>query len=86
MRSGGRSSVRFILAAAGAAVLCCAGPTLLILAASGVGAVVLHSGAFLAVGTGLAAAMGIGGLVWWGRRTCARRTVPALRGSHEPPR
>jgi hypothetical protein len=86
LRASGRSSVWLLMGAAGAAVLCCAGPTLLVLAASGVGAVVLHSGAFLFVGTGLAVAMGIGGLVWWRRRTCARRVGPVLHGSHEPPR
>ncbi len=86
MRQSGRSSVWLLMAAAGAAVLCCAGPTLLILAATGVGEVVLHSGVFLVVGTGLAAALSIGGLVWWRRRTCARRVVPAFHDSHESPR
>jgi hypothetical protein len=86
VRPSGRPPGWLLMAAAGAAVLCCAGPTLLILAAGGVGGLVLHSGAFLAGGTGLAAAIGIGGLVWWRRRTCARRTVPAPAGSHEPPR
>jgi hypothetical protein len=86
VRPGGRSPVWLLMAAAGAAVLCCAGPALLILAATGVGAVVIHSGAYLVVGTGFAAAVGVGGLVWWRRRICARRTAPALRGPHESPR
>jgi hypothetical protein len=86
MKPRGRASVWLFMAAAGAAVLCCAGPTLLILAATGVGAVTLHSGVFLVVGTCLAAALGIGGIVWWRRRTCARPVVPALHGSHESPR
>jgi hypothetical protein len=79
VRPGGRSSVWLLMAAAGAAVLCCAGPTLLILAASGVAGLVLHWGASLAVGAGLAAAMGIGGLVWWRRRTCAQESVRCSR-------
>jgi hypothetical protein len=86
VRPGGRSSVWLLMAAAGAAVLCCAGPTLLILAAGGVGGLVLHWGAPLAIGAGLAVAMGVGGLVRWRRRTCARRTAAALPGSHEPSR
>jgi hypothetical protein len=86
MRPGERSSVWLLMAAAGAAVLCCAGPTLLVLAATGMGAVALHSGAFLVVGMGLGAAMGIGGLVRWRRRTCARPVVPALHSPHNSPR
>ncbi len=86
MKPSGRSSVWLLMTATGAAVLCCAGPTLLILAATGVGAAVLHSGAFLIAGIGLAAAMGIGGVVWWRRRTCARPVVPALHSSHDSPR
>ncbi len=86
MRPSGRSSVWLPMAAAGAVVVCCAGPTLLVLAATGVGAAALHSGAFLVVGMGLAAAMGIGGIVWWRRRTCARSVVPAFHGSHDSPR
>ena len=83
MRPGGRSSVWLLVAAAGAAVLCCAGPALLILAVSGVGAVVLQVGVSVIVGTGLAAAAAIGTLVWWRRRACGRRTVPTLHGPHE---
>ncbi len=86
MRPGERSSVWLLVAAAGAAVLCCAGPPLLVLAATGMGAVALHSGAFLVVGIGLAAATGIGGLVWCRRRTCARPAVPAFHCSHDSPR
>jgi hypothetical protein len=86
VRPRGRSLVWLLTASAGAAVLCCAGPTLLIMAAAGVGAVGLHSGTSLVVGVSLAAAAGIGGLLWWRRRTCARRTVPALRRSHGSPR
>ena len=37
MRPSGRSSVWLLMAAAGAAVVCCAGPTLLVLAATGFG-------------------------------------------------
>ena len=84
MRPGGPLSVGLLVVAA--AVLCCAGPTLLILVAAGLGAAVLHSGASVAVGACLAAAVGIGSLVWWRRRSCARRAVPALQGPHEPPR
>ena len=86
MRSSGRFSVWVLVAGAGAVVLCCAGPTLLILAATAVGAQALHSGAFLVAGIGLAAALGIGSFVWWRRRTCARPVVPALPGSHQSPR
>lgn len=86
MRPSGRSSVWLVIAGAGAAVLCCAGPTLLILAASGVGAMILHSRASLVIGIGLVTAAGIGCLVWRRRQICARRTVPALRGSRESPR
>ncbi len=86
MRPSGRSSIWLPMAAAGAVVVCCAGPTLLVLAATGLGAAALHSGAFLVVGMGLAAAMGIGGLVWWRRRTCARPVVPALHSPHNSPR
>jgi len=86
MTRRGRSSVWLLMAAAGAVLLCCAGPALLILAAAGVGAMALHSGAFLVVGTCLAAAMGIGGFVWWRRRACARLVVPAPPGPHESPR
>ncbi len=70
---------------AGAALLCCAGPALLILAATGVGTVVLHAGPFLVAGIGLTTVLAIGGLLWSRRRTCARPAVPALHGSHEPP-
>jgi len=64
------------MAAAGAMVVCCAGPTLLVLAATGLGVGAIHAGAFLLAGIGVIAALSIGSLVWWRRRACARSVVP----------
>ncbi len=86
MRPGARSSVWLVMAAAGAAVVCCAGPTLLILAASGLGVGALNAGAPLLAGIGVVAVLSIGSLVWWRRRACARSVVPTVHGSHESSR
>ena len=86
MKPGVRSSVWLLMAAAGAAVVCCAGPTLLVLAATGLGVGALHAGASLLAGIGVVAVLSIGSLVWWRRRACARSVVPTFHGSHESPR
>ena len=86
MRASGRSSVWLLMAAAGAVVVCCAGPALLVLAATGLGVGAVHAGASLLAGIGLVAALSIGSLAWWRRRACARSIVPTSYGSHEPPR
>lgn len=86
MRPGGRSSVWLPMAAVGAMVVCCAGPTLLVLAATGLGVGAVHAGVPLLAGIGVVAALSIGSLVWWRRRACARSVVPTPHGSHEPPR
>ena len=86
MRPGVRSSVWLLMAAAGAAVVCCAGPTLLVLAVTGLGVGALHAGASLLAGIAVAAVLSIGSLVWWRRRACARSVVPTFHGSHESPR
>ena len=86
MRASGRSSVWLPLAAAGAVLVCCAGPTLLVLAASGLGVGAVHAGASLLAGIGVVVALSIGSLVWWRRRACARPVVPTFHGSHESPR
>ena len=86
MRPSGRPSVWLPMAAAGAVVACCAGPTLLVLAATGLGVGAVHVGASLLAGIGVVAALSIGSLVWWRRRACARSVVPTSHGSHESPR
>ena len=86
MKPGVRSSVWLLMAAAGAAVVCCAVPTLLVLAATGLGVGAIHAGAALLAGIGVVAVLSIGSLVWWRRRACARSVVPTLHGSHESPR
>jgi hypothetical protein len=86
MRPSGRSSVWLLMAAAGAAVVCCAGPTLLVLAATGFGVRALHAGAPLLAGIGVVAGLSIGSLVWWRQRACARSVVPTSQSSHESPR
>ena len=86
MRPSGRSSVWLPLAAAGAVGVCCAGPALLVLAATGLGVGAVHAGAPLLAGIGVVAALSIGSLVWWRRRACARSVVPTSHGSHESPR
>ncbi len=86
MRPSGRSSVWLLTAAAGAVVVCCAGPALLVLAATGLSVGALHAGASLLAGIGVVAALSIGSLAWWRRRACVRSVVPTSRGSHESPR
>jgi hypothetical protein len=87
MRPRGRPSVWLPLAAAArAAVVCCAGPTLLVLTGTGLGVGVVHAGASLLAGIGVVAALSIGGLVWWRRRACASSVVPTPQRFHESPR
>ena len=50
MRPSGRSSVWLLMAAAGAAAVCCAGPTLLVLAATGFRVGALNPGVSLLAG------------------------------------
>ena len=86
MRPSGRSSVWLLMAAAGAAVMCCAGPTLLVLAATGFRVGALNPGVSLLAGIGVVAGLSIGSLVWWHQRACARSVVPTSQSSHESPR
>ncbi len=86
MRPSGRSSVWLPMAAAGAVVVCCAGPTLLVLAATGLGVGAVHAGVSLLAGIGVVAALSIGSFVWWRRRACVRSVVPTSHDSHESPR
>lgn len=76
-----RASLSLMVIAAGAAVLCCAGPALLILAATGLGAVAVRSGAYRVGGVCLAAALGVAGLAWWRRQSCASAVAPDLHSS-----
>jgi hypothetical protein len=64
-------------------IVCCAGPALLALAATGVGVGAVRSEPAL-MGAAVVAALVIAGLVWWRRRGCACPTVPAMPGPHEP--
>jgi hypothetical protein len=66
---GDRTSVWPMLVALGAVVACCAGPALLVLAATGLGMATIRSGAVLA-GATAAAVLLVAGVVWW-RRACA---------------
>ena len=75
-----RTSLLPMAIAAGAAVLCCAGPVLLaVLATTGIGAVAARSG-MLVAGAGVAVVLIIG-LVWWRRRSCACAAVSEPHGS-----
>ncbi len=67
---GDRTSVWPLLVAIGAVVACCAGPALLVLAATGLGVAAIRSGAVLA-GATAAAVLLVAGLVWWWRRASA---------------
>ncbi len=80
----GATPVWLTLAAVGGVMACCAAPALLVLAGTGVGAALVHSGGGLAVGVGLAAALAAAGVVWRCRRTCPSPAVPALRWGHAP--
>jgi len=86
MRPSGRSSVWLLMAAAGAAAVCCAGPTLLVLAATGFGVGALNPGVSLLAGICVVAGLSIGSLVWWRQRACARSIVPTTQSSHESPK
>lgn len=86
MRPSGRPSVWLPMAAVGAVVVCCAGPTLLVLAATGLGVGAVHAGASLWAGIGVVAALSIGSLGWWRRRACARPGAPTIHGSIGSPR
>jgi hypothetical protein len=86
MRPSGRPSVWLPVAAAGAVLVCCAGPTLLVLAATGLGVGAVHAGASLLAWIGVVVVLSIGSLVWWRRRACARSVVPTFHASHESPR
>jgi hypothetical protein len=87
MRPSGRPSVWRPIAAAGAVVLCCAGPTPLVLAATGWEWAPSTPGRPSWSGIGVVAALSIGSLVWRRRRACARSVVPtSSHGSHASPR
>lgn len=72
-----------VLLAVGGIIVCCAGPALLALAATGGGVAAVRSGPAL-MGAAVVAALVVAGLVWRRRRSCARPTVPAMHGPHEP--
>ncbi len=69
-----------LLAATGVAAVCCVGPVLLLVAATSVGAWVVHSQTFVVSGLGLAGVLIIAGLVWWRRRACPCPVRPPSPG------
>ena len=76
-----------MLAVLGAAVLCCAGPVVVALAAaSGLGVALARSGPHLVVGAAGAAALVIAAVFWRRCRSCASPGVPASSCVHESPR
>jgi hypothetical protein len=87
----GRESFWPMLAVVGAAVVCCAGPVVVALAAAtGLGVVLARSGPYLAVGAAGATALVIAAVFWRRCRSCASPGVPAAscgressRGAHD---
>ncbi len=71
-----RTTVWPLVAVIGGFVVCCAGPILLALVATGIGAAAIRSGAILA-GAAAAGILVVIGFVWWRRQACARPAAPA---------
>ncbi len=80
-------SVWPMLAVLGVAVLCCAGPAVVALAAAtGLGVMLARSGLHLVVGAAGVAVLLIAAVFWRRCRSCASSGVPASSCLHESPR
>ena len=76
-----------MLAVLGAAVLCCAGPVVVALAAAtGLGGVLARSGPYLVVGAAGVTVLVIAAVFWRRCRSCASLGVPTSSCVHESPR
>jgi hypothetical protein len=80
--AGDRASLWPVLLAAVGVAACCAGPVLVALVATGIGAAVVRSGSAV-LGTAAATALVIAGLVWWRRRSCACPAPPSTQHPRE---